>query len=152
MSSSPIGAVIQNREENSLIPIGVRKWDSFIPHDMNRVTWQANTPSLSSSSTFEQLRHTYAVHWQAYSFFSRSHRYVLMSLWACSVVYCVVECPLTSSPFFTISFITEAFEPLPSTFPQLEDFHCLLGHSQPLLKNSGCGIRGKWPCTFWGKR
>ena len=44
----------------------------------------------------------------------------------------VVECPPTSSLFFfTVSFITEAFDSYSST---LEDFHCILGHSEQLFK------------------
>mgnify|MGYP001855654084 CR=1 FL=1 len=71
--------------------------------------------------------------------FSRSHRYVLMSPWACSVVFRVVKSPPTSSPFFTISIITETFDSLLFTFPQFGRF--------PLL------VRPQWAIFLktWGK-
>lgn len=84
-------------------------------------------------------------------------RYMLTLLWACSVVSRVAECPPTS-PFSTISFITEALNCL---FPSLENFHCLLGHGEQLLKwymwnLHLLGTKDKsilfWLlCSLWGK-
>jgi len=95
--------------------------------------------------------------------FSRTHQYMLMSLWACSVVSRVVKCPPTFSLFLTISFITEAFDSLSST---LENFHCSLGHSVQLFvtvyvecqENVLVSFEAKdkrillWhQCSLWGK-
>lgn len=44
----------------------------------------------------------------------------------CSVVSRGVECPPAASPFFTPSFVTEAFVPLPSTAPQFWRFPLLV--------------------------
>ena len=81
--------------------------------------------------------------------FSRTHRYVSVSLWAGSVAFRVVSCPPISSPFFTINFITETFDWLSFTFPQFGRFPLLI---RPLFKNNIHGTWGKCPCMLWGKR
>lgn len=73
--------------------------------------------------------------------FSMTHRYVIMFFvfWACSVVSRVVKCAPTSSPFLTIIFITEAFDPLLSTFPQFG--------SESRRQNIALFKLGLIPCT-----
>lgn len=97
-------------------------------------------------------------------FFSRCHRYVLMSLWTWSVAFRVVKCAPTS-PFFSALSLNPLTH-FHSLFTSLEDFYCLLGHSEPLFKNCVWNtrkiplhiLRQKiesilwWPqCFFWGK-
>ena len=98
---------------------------SFI-HNMYWVTWQIKR-ALSEFRFYIYTVKTYVcdifpgngIHIHC---FPRTQKYMLMSLWACSVVSRVVQCPHASSPFFTISLITEAFDSLPSTFPQFGRF------------------------------
>lgn len=60
--------------------------------------------SESSSATFRQLRHTYAVHWRTYSFFPRTD--MLTSFWACMVEPDVVLERWLLPQFSIISFTT----------------------------------------------
>lgn len=68
-------------------------------------------------------------------YFSKTHKYMLTSFWACSLISRVVKCPPTSFLHFPPS--ASALRPLTifyPLFPNLENLRCVLGHSEKLLK------------------
>lgn len=92
---------------------------------------KSSTRSQNTGSIFKKFRHTYAVHWHTYSFFSNNSLIYSnvplhmcdSGLWGSSTTYLL--------PIFPSSALSQwLLSDFQLLFPNLTNFYCLLGHNE----------------------